>query len=820
MRILSRILFPAAVMALTTAGILDSGRDIPRHPETVFEASADTVVYPPYNYRPRTSSEAFIPDSLLAEVPETDSTLTMKARLSPRDSLKALLDTSLWSKLDSIYIADSTAKAKAKFDAWYAGLSKEERRKYDREQEQKRKLARADSLRTVKEEQKAIRDSIMEYTPRILETYAVPDSMQYKRLIAWNIDTDFGSVEPFVPDTSYNYHFYDHPFLRNDVNATWLGVSGSPVQHYNYFRRESDEGVEFYDALESWSFSHRSILNYNTKTPHTELAYFGTLFDARTKESDNLHLFTTQNILPELNVSLLFDRYGGGGMLNREETANKTAAVQLNYLGKKYTGHIGFISNTVTMQENGGVSDNRWIRDTTVDVREIRVNLTSAQSKVSKKTFYLDQQLRIPFTFISKLKAKKDSSYVFRADSLDRDITTAYIGHSSELSFYGRKYTDEISDDLGRAFYNNVFNYNDSRSADSLGVTKLDNKIYLRLQPWAGDAVISKLDVGVGDYLKTYFDSTSLRPTKHSENSAYLYAGVNGQIRNNFFWDAKARFVFLGHDIGDFKVGADGRLDVYPFRRARKSPVSIGVHFETSLLEPTFYQQTLSTNHFKWDNDFGKISTTKVSGKIDIPRFDFSLEGGYALVGNGIYYDAAGIVRQNEGVVSILSASLRKDIKLGPVHLDNRLLAQYSSNSEVVPLPLLAANLKYYLQFTAKRNNEGTKDILTMQIGLNAFWNTSWNSPAWNPNIGVFYNQNERSYNNGPYFDIFVNMQWKRASIFVKYQNAGGGWPMTKRDFFSADRHIITSNGMSGLKFGIFWPFYTQPTGRPQPNRN
>ena len=63
-------------------------------------------------------------------------------------------------------------------------------------------------------------------------------------------------------------------------------------------------------------------------------------------------------------------------------------------------------------------------------------------------------------------------------------------------------------------------------------------------------------------------------------------------------------------------------------------------------------------------------------------------------------------------------------------------------------------------------------------------------------------------------FDVFVNVQWKRACIFIKYQNAGVGWPLLHPDYFSADRYIVTQNGMDGLKFGVFWPFYTQPRNR------
>ena len=824
---LSRISFPIAVTALVTFGATDFHREpapgIVRIPAPA--AVQDTVTYPVAGYKLRRtlSLEEIVVRDTSAQAGElADSTAAAPdtvLRLSPRDSLKALLDTSLWDKLDSIYLADSTAKAKAAFEAWYAGLSREERKKYDLDQKVKRKLAEADSLNKIREERQNIRDSIAETTPRILETYVLPDSLYYKRIIAWTVDPDFGKVKPYVPDTGYNYHFHDYPFHRTDVNATWLGMAGSPLQHYDWFQRRSDEGVIFYDAQEAWTYSHRTLPFYNTKVPYTELAYFGTLFAKQSKESDNLHLFTTQNITPALNFSLLYDHFGGEGILEKEKTSNSTTAVQVNYLGKRYTMHAGYIGNTVSRDENGGMQDIKMIRDTTVDPRDIPVTLASASSEIKKRTFFLDQQLRIPFTFIEKMRARRDSTYTFNADSLNRDITTAFVGHSSELSTFTRKYTDNIYDAAGAAFYNDVFRYG-TASADSMRVLRLDNKVYLRLQPWAADGPVSRLDVGAGDLLRTYFDSTSVRPTRHVENSFYLYAGAEGRLFKTAWWDAKARFVTLGHSVGDFAVEANAGFSFYPFRRARKSPVTVDAHFESTLEEPTFYHQHLNFNHFSWDNDFGKITTTRLQGRIDIPYWRLSAQVGYALLGGNIYYDTQGIVRQNTKAMSVLSATLRKEFKLGPVHLDHRALFQLSSEPEVLPLPTLALNFRYYLEFVVQRN-ERRQNVMTMQVGVDAYCNTPWYSPAWNPNVGVFHNQTERTYTNGPWFDIFINMQWKRACVFVKYQNAGLGWPLLHPDYFSADRFIITQNGfMDGVKFGIYWPFYTQPGRASQGGRS
>ncbi len=827
MSLFSRILFPVAVTAFAAAGALGiPGRgEIPGQARNDYPlarrlsiAAPDTVVYPTGGYKLRRTlslEEITVRDTSGEEILDSTAVAALDTvvRLSPRDSFKAQLDTSLWGKLDSLWIVDSTARAKAAFEAWYAGLSPRERKAYDAEQKAQLKMARMDSLGKAREERKNIRDSIAETTPRILESYVLPDSLYYKRIVAWKQDPDFGKVSAYIPDTTFNYHFHDYPFRRQDVNASWLGVAGSPVQYYNWFLRRSDEGVEFYDAQEAWSYSHRTLPHYNTKVPYTELGYFGTLLANRDKESDNLHLFTTQNITPALNFSLLFDRFGGGGILESEQTANKTSVVQGNYLGKRYTMHAGFIRNVVQRQENGGIVDIGWIRDTTVDARDIRVELSGARSKIKKNTFFVDQQLRIPFTFISRMRARRDTTFHFNPDSLDRDITTAYIGHSSEFSTYTREYYDNISGASGSDIYE-LFRYG-TASADSMRVARLDNKVYLRLQPWSDAGVISKLDVGVGDYMKQYFDSTTVRPTKHVENSVYLYAGAEGQLRDNAYWNAKGRFVMLGHDAGDFGIEANAELRFYPFRRARKSPLSLSAHFETTLQEPTYYQQHLNLNHYSWDNEFGKISTTRIQGRLDIPHWRLSADVGYALLGNNLYYGTDGIIRQNGQAMSVLAANLRKDLVLGPLHLDHRALFQVSSNPDVLPLPAAAFNFRYYLEFVVQRN-EARQNVMVMQVGADAYYNTKWYSPAWNPNLGVFHNQTERLYTNGPFFDVFVNVQWKRACVFIKYQNAGGGWPMRKMDYFSADRYIVTSNGMDGLKLGIYWPFYTQPTGRPR----
>ena len=204
----------------------------------------------------------------------------------------------------------------------------------------------------------------------------------------------------------------------------------------------------------------------------------------------------------------------------------------------------------------------------------------------------------------------------------------------------------------------------------------------------------------------------------------------------------------------------------------------------------------------------GEVVNVTVEGGINIPLWQLSAHVAYNLLAGNIWYDNAGIVQQNAEAMSILSASLNKNFILGPVHLDHKVLVQLSSKPEVIPLPLVAANARYYIQFTI-----GPVKAMTMQLGVNAWYNTKWYLPAWNPALGVFHNQEEREYGNYPVGDLFVNMQWKRACVFVKWENAG----MTlfdHNDYFSADRYIRTTRA---VKFGLYWPFYTQP-GKDTPS--
>ncbi len=701
---------------------------------------------------------------------------------------------------------------------------------------------------------KRTRDSIRWATPRILETTFIPDSMQYKRLITWNVGQMTNDYKPLETDSTYNYWYSEYPFFHEDVDVTYLGTVGSATQNINFLKRREFDDFKAYAPYIVYSYTPETLPFYNTKSPYTELAYWGNLFAFKDKEEINVRLMVTQNITPAWNVGVLMERWSAAGTLANEQTANNSVVITSNYLGKNYVANLGYIHQNINRQENGGVQDSYHVKDTTMDAKTIPVNLSNANNKLSRNTVFLDHS----YTFSLKKQAvteevevveephqkqrpsdmrgqrpdqrqgqrpeqrpnqrpeqtfaPEDSvsmsavsdSTMLAADSsaigmADPKLT---FGHLAELSRFYRYYTDNIgtNDKVGRDFYNDMFYINPVQSADSSRVFMVENKIFFNLQPWSEDAVISDIFGGVGYKWKNIYGFqpdmflTGNRNIYH--NDIYAYAGVKGQFRKYLNWGADAQYSFMGDYINDMDINAHLDVSFYPFAD-KYEPIILSGRFNTSLKEPDWYSKHYYSNHYVWNNeDFGKTSNTEIEASLKIPKWNMEAAFGYALVDNYLYNDTLGIIRQNDGLINVMTGYLKKNFKLWIFRFDHRILFQYSSDKDVLPLPMFTFHFRYYLEFTAVKN------VLDVQLGADATLNTKYYSPAYNPALGTFQLQTKELVGNNPYIDLFVNLQWKRLTVYLKFVNIGQGWP--NGDIFSAYHYV---RPFRIFKVGIYWPF-------------
>lgn len=635
---------------------------------------------------------------------------------------------------------------------------------------------------------RAYRDSVRIATPRIIESFVLPDSLKYKRTIAWTADMNFNEIKFEEIQNRYNHHFFDYPFYKKDVNADYLGTVGSPAQPHNYFKRESTYNFDAADPLLVYSYTPGSIPYYNTKNPYTELAYWGTPFALQQKEELECKLLTTQNITPAFNFGFAYEKYGAKGMLEKENTDNRNLRININYLGKKYLLHAGYLHQRAMRTENGGVRDTKWITDTIVDPKEIAVNLQNASSNFARRSFFINHSLAIPLNFFRK---DRDSLKTGQG-------TTAYVGHNMEITRYKRAYYDEIqaSDEAAREMYFNRFYISPTKSSDSIALTNIDNKVFLKLQPYDANAVLSKINVGVGYRHASFYRFTPEQyftgVSNGYENDLYIYAGLSGKYRRNLSWEADGKLKIVGDNAGEYSLGGNINLSFYPFDKG----LHINARAHISSYGPNVFQDEINFNHHQWKNAFSMTNEFRVEGELSIPKFGFKAAVGYDVTGNKLYYDPESMIRQAGSTVNVFSASLEENVRFSIFRLDHKVLFQTTSDELVTPLPKLSVNLRYYVEFTV------VKDAMDMQLGVNGTYYTKYYVPGYMPDLGVFYNQREAEVGGTPLFDAFVNCQWKKVCIFLKYTNMFRNWP--GKDHFAAYRYIRPEGT---IKLGIFWPF-------------
>ena len=198
------------------------------------------------------------------------------------DTLKsAAMDSTILSSADSLALAAVDTLAVKDSLGVAAGDSLTVS---DSLKSQVKQLSEKEKRKMYRDSVKAVRDSIRLSTPRILQTCAFPDSLYYEKIIAWNTNTYFNKQKRIDVDTTFNDWYTEYPFFHEDVNATYLGVIGSATQNFNWFKRREFDVAPFYVPYLPYSYTPETMPFYNTKTPHTVLAYWGTLFSYSDKE--------------------------------------------------------------------------------------------------------------------------------------------------------------------------------------------------------------------------------------------------------------------------------------------------------------------------------------------------------------------------------------------------------------------------------------------------------------------------------------------------------------------------------------------------------
>lgn len=643
-----------------------------------------------------------------------------------------------------------------------------------------------------------------------LESYFFNNTVRGERYVTWNVDPYANNIKINEIDTLLNDFNVDYLFQKDDVGDAYVGVLGGVSLPLNYFRRSYNNDFNFTNAYNAYIFTTENAPFYNVKRIHTILA-FSTAGQTRYSE-ENVSVVHAQNVTPSTGFNITYNNQKTKGIYQHHSAQAKNLSIGVSHTGKRYTVHAGYINNHIYQQENGGIVDDWYITDTILELPGIvPMKMQDALNLTKNNSFYLIQSFGFP------LKKLTEEDFTMA------DRTAFFVGHSFEYNKWTRNYTDTyagttylaetIDPDTGRPqinpdtgnpivtqtnFYDNWY-INPTETRDSLMESVITNRIFAQLQPWDRNAIVGTIDGGVGWDHKQYYQfnlNEYLGGNRGADkkNTFYAYASAQGRYKKYFDWRGGFKLNFAGYRVGDINIDANIKATLF----IKEFPIILLGDFSFNSSSPSYWSERYFSNHFAWNNNFGKENETKFGVTLKVPQIGAELGFYQSLLGNKTYYGADYLPAQSGDIVSITGFYAREDLKLGIFHFNHRVLFQHSSAQEVVPVPQLSFNLSYFVQF------EAVKNVLQLKIGLDGWYNTKYYAHGYNPATMQFYNQREKEIGGYPYVNVFIVAKWKTVRVILQMQHITDG---LFEDHTAAFNVLHYPFNKRVFKIGLSWNF-------------
>ena len=636
-----------------------------------------------------------------------------------------------------------------------------------------------------------------------LESYYFNDSIRALPNFMWHVSREMNDVEILPLDTTLNNWRIDYPYQLVGTGDMTLGGLGQSTLPFNYFYRPSSPDFTFAQSYDAYTYRMENVPFYNSKTPYLNFTYLES--GQKRYREEHFEITTAHNISPTTGFNVSYKSRGTKGLYDWQRTTNHNLAVAFSHTGKRYSIHAAFVNNRIKQRENGGAVGIWAVADTTYEHPSgvpMKLAAAEAENSYRNNAFFVKQAYAIPLQPVT--------DYDFSL----ADLSAIYIGHIFEYNAWSKLYTDhyaEYTNDRGSVGENGEFEptkdtyYKDwyispLESRDSIRERVVSNRFFVEAQPWDRNGAVGRLGGGIGIDMYAYSqfafeDYPSGKQGKDKRTAWYAYGAISGKVKKAADWGADLKYYPSGYRSGDLAINAHIALTA----RFRGHPVILSGRFSQTRTSPSYWEENLFSNHYVWFNSFKQEDETRFEASLEMPDWAFEVGVWQGVVNNKIYYDATSRVAQHGDAISLTSVYARKDFRIGGLHLDHRALLQWSTNQEVIPVPLLSAYLSYYYEFWVEK-----KHVLRMQFGVDGRFNTSYYAPSYNPALATFYNQRDYELGNYPYLDVFLTAKWKRMRIFLKYQHVNYNLFGNKEYFTVAG--YPQNPGM--FKVGISWGFY------------
>ena len=614
-----------------------------------------------------------------------------------------------------------------------------------------------------------------------------------QRINYWHITERTGEIIPVRPDTFLTDYFNRTNVEGLGVSIAYLGNLGLPLESRIFFDRDDRSDFLFADNLRAY-FKQPDNFNFvNTKIPYSNVSYQSA--GSSDSKEERLQALLTLNLGKKLNIGTSVDYLYARGFYNSQSAKHTDWVFFGNYLSDRHQLHL-FINpaSSHTNAENGGLQDDNYVAyPERVSSRNMRskdfpTQFEKTWNSLSGNRIYLNYRYNLGF---ERETEQKDST----GDNVAQFIPVSSIIYTLDYTDRKREFYSQDTARLNQ-FYQYADTLNPLRnrglSSDSTSYRSIKNTIGISLREgfsqWAKFDLTAYISNDIRRF--TLMDTTStVRPNNQSSTCiGGELAKRTGKILN---YNAQGSLGIAGYNVGDFNLSGNIETRI-PFLKDTASVSATGF---IKNLAPAFYEQHYRSQYFWWDKNFNKIKKVYIGGKLMIPHT--KTEGGLGVenITNYIYFDANGLPQQYNGNIQVLAVNLQQNFKLQALHWDNQAVYQTSSNQNILPLPAFSAYSSLYIQFVISK-------VLTIQMGANAHYWTSYYSPSYEPATQQFKIQDgDTRIKVGEYPLIcgFLNCHLKQTRFFLEYYNASALF-ISPPEYFSIPHYPVNP---TILKLGL-----------------
>ncbi len=412
------------------------------------------------------------------------------------------------------------------------------------------------------------------------------------------------------------------------------------------------------------------------------------------------------------------------------------------------------------------------------------------------------------------IEAKKDSAEMFMKKEFVP--VTSFI-HTLDYSNYQRIYQAYKSP---ADYYAKTY-YPANQDGDYPGDSIKDEYNHQMIKNTLGIALLEGFNKWAKAGIKAFVTHEYRRfemPSLNSSGNAFLDSwtehniSLGGRISKTqgktLHYDLTAETWLAGEDFGQLKVDFSTDLN-FPLWG---DTVRLAAKGYLHRLNPTFFERNYHSKHLWWDNDLGMTTRLRAEGIFAYDKTKTKLRIALEELQNYTYFGMSynttssgrtalnATLNQSSSVLHVVTAQMDQKLSLGPVHWDNVVTYQTTSDPYILPLPTLNIFSNLYLKFVYA-------NVLTVELGGAATYFTDYYAPDFLPQLNQYAVQENSdskvSLGNYPILDAYANFHLKHARFFVMMTNILGE-SMNRKSFLTPHYPL----NRSVFKIGISWNFF------------